>query len=1036
MSELLSRFVSRPILAFMIAATILVLGLLANDRIPITMLPEGIARNRVNVMIFVSNLTPQEAEEEVYEPFENQLLTIAGVTKVTGRCSTRRIFVTVETSPQVDTKYAAAEVRDRLHRARASWPSQIDRWGMWRETNESLPLMFMAIGVPGSEQRYYDLIDHEIQPALERVDGVGEITMWGLVGESIRIFFDRDKFRQFGLNFREILQGLQSDNQNVPIGEIREGDREFVVRAELRYPDLEAIRELPVADGRLKIRDIARVERVRSLRDRVARVDGKVAVSGMIRKTAGANSVETAHRVREYFEKLKEDPRFEGFEPIYNFDKGQLIEDSLSTLQESSLIGAALAFFVLLFFLRRLGMTIVITLSLPLSLLVALSFIYFRGDTLNLLSMASLTMALGMLVDNSVVVLENIFRLRQAGQSWYSSCVDGVRGVGTAVALATLTTVAVFLPISFFGQNASATAMTQAISLPLCVALLGSLFVALVLLPATIAFLHRRSDREAGGALPGAGRPRGLVAWLTERQAGFLDRALRHRFLATFALVVSTVLLGFYIKGAWKMDVAATGGGRATIELDFPRGTTLSEANDISSELERFLIDKKQEPEWRIRKVTARFDRDTGSVTVDMPRGSTKEDLESLVALMREQMPKFTGVEQKVWARGVQSDEGGMEGERAFTVTLKGRDSEFLRDWGLELEKALIERKLAANVELGSAADQEELRLGIDRQRMQELGVDPMVLLAFVNSGLTGQRVSRFREPGGFDTDVIAEFDEVADMELKDLLEMQIWSQDSGFQRLGDLSNYEFTKGYDQITRTNGVLTTTLTGERPEGVTMTDFLAGMRRVVEEQRVPRGFTWEIGGRFGNQREQQVELLTALVLGMVLVFLVMGLLFESVTLPVAVFGTVPFAMAGGLAGLFALGHKFEVVVILGLMILGGVIVNNGIVLLDHVVRLREGGLTRHEAILQGVRDRLRPIVMTATTTIVGLTPMIFIGGDAQGGFDYKNMAIVVASGLLLGTFLTPFVVSLGYTLVDDAWMSVRRVLWRARSGAAAN
>ncbi|PIE23151.1 MAG: hypothetical protein CSA62_08925 [Planctomycetota bacterium] len=1032
MSGLLSRFVGRPVLAFMIAASILVLGLIANSRIPITLLPDGIARNRINVFIRISNLTPQEAEEEVYEPFENQLLTIAGVTKATGRCSSHSIVVTVETSPKVDVKYAAAEVRDRLHRARAFWPAHIDRWGMWRETNETLPLMFIAMGIPSNEQHCYDLLEHEIQPALERVEGVGEITMWGMIIDSIRILFDRDRIQQFGLNFREILQELQKDNRNIPIGEVREGEREFVVRAELRYPDLEAIRSLPVAGGRLQIRDIARVERRRSLRDRVTRVDGKIAVSGMIRKTADANSVETAHRVREYFEKMKEDPRFAGFEPIYNFDKGEMIEDSLSTLKESSLIGAALAFFVLWFFLRRLGVTAIITLSLPLSLLVAMSFLYFRGRTLNLLSMASLTMALGMLVDNSVVVLENIFRLRQTGRSWMQACIEGVRGVGTAVALATLTTIAVFLPIGFFGENASATAMSQAVSLPLCIALLASLFVALVLMPASIAFVHRRKDSTLSKAeLP---RP-GLVAWMTEQLTRFLDRALRHRFLSCSGLLLAALLLSVYIKSSWQMDIVSTGGGRASIEFEFPRGTLLSEANRVSNKLESFLMDKKQDPDWPVEKVSARFDRKKGSITVSMPRRSTSKDLDRLVERMRQQLPTFPGIEQKVWGRGEQGGDGGggQEGKNAFTVTLKGRDSEFLRDWALALEKRLLEQKLAKNVEVGSAADQEELRLGINRQRMQELGVDPWVFLSFVNSGLSGQRVSRFREPGGFDTDLIAEFDEVETMELKQLLEMQIWSRNSGFQRLGDLSEYEFTKGYEEITRSNGVLTTILSGERPEGLTMSQFEQGLRSIVREQEPPRGFSWEMGGRFGDQWEQQVELVTALVLGMVLVFLVMGLLFESVTLPLAVFGTVPFAMGGGLAGLFLLGHYFELVVILGLMILGGVIVNNGIVLLDHVVRLRAAGLNRHEAILQGVRDRLRPIIMTATTTIVGLAPMIFIRSEAQAGFDYKNMAIVVASGLMLGTFLTPFVVSLGYTLVDDGWLWVRRVLWQASRSA---
>jgi len=1040
MSKFLSQFVERPILVFMLTLTILVMGVMSLTRIPLALLPDGlVGSNRINIWIPTRNLTPQEAEEQVYAPLEGQLLTIPGITESTGYCRSHSVRVFARIASATDIKLAAAEVRDRIERARASWPQSVDRWYTWRETAETLPMFFFNIGIPDASQKYYDLLQNEVQPKLERIEGVGEVSIFGMVGESVRIFFDRYKLSQLRVNFQQLLQNMADDNVTLPIGEIREGASRYIVRADLLYHDLDQIRDLPIGNG-FKIRDVARVERVRSYRDNVSRVDGKVAVTGMIRQQAGANTVATARRVRSFFDDLTKEPRFAGIEPMWDFDKGKFIENTVGTLQTSAFYGGLLAFCVLILFLRRLRTTLMLTLSLPISLLVAITSMYFQGDSLNLFTMTSITLAIGMLVDNSVVVLENIDRLRRKGLSWPDACVQGVQGVGNAVSLATATTIAIFVPVMFFSANPNVQRQAFSMCLPLCIALVGSLFVALILLPAGVAFLNRRDTAvpaATGDELAGAPAKPSRFAGLIEHQVRFTDWVISHRKASIAMLVVLLVGLQVVLRMTFKSDVRMSGGDNIEMMWEFPRGTTLAMASRASAQYEQWI--EKNKKSWGIRRVSARFNRKSGRLRISLPSGSTQEDLERVVKKLRGEMPTIPGIKPEVYSHGVQGDEA-QEGNRGFMIELEGRDSEHLRRWALELKQQLLDAGLAETVDLGRSNNQDEIRINVDRGRMQELGVQPRTLFGIVSYGLSGQQVSRFRQPDGHELSIIAEFDNTEDMELKDLKEMRIWTPTGG-QRLGSLAKFDFTEGYSSVRRRNGVLTTAVAGERPENVTMPQFSAALAKLVPKELLPRGYNWTIGGRFRDRMDWQKDLMSALMVGVVFVFLVMGFFFESVVLPFSVIGTVPLAILGGLTGMALFGRLFEPMVIFGLMILAGVIVNNGIVLLDHIVYLRrEFDMSRRDAILEGVRDRIRPIVMTASTTIVGLLPMTMMQVQANQGVSYAGMSTVVASGLFFATFLTPFVVPLAYTLLDDLSVWGMSILHHAfakpeRSSAAA-
>ncbi len=1025
MGARLASLVTRPILILMITLTILVVGGIALFKLPIQAFPNGFAGSRINLWIPVREQNPKEVEEKIYAPLEGQLLTIPGIESVRGWCSSRGVRVFIELNPGLDPRLAVAEVRDRIQRARPSWPSDIDRWWSWRESSTTIPLMFFGIGLPDTKQKTFDAIDNVLRPKLEAIDGVGEVTFFGQVVQSVRILFDRQKVQQHRLNLFELIQKLRGDNLRIPIGTVPEGESRFVVTADLRYGSIKSIEDIPIGQS-LKLRDIAEIKKVRSLSNSISRVNGKIAIHGLMRKTSDANAVDTAERIRETFDHLvKTDPRLKGLVPIWFFDQGLFIQESIDNLVGSAFLGGILAFFVLLMFLRRLKMTLAITLSLPLSLLVASSVLFFRGETFNMISMASLTIALGMLVDNSIVVLENIYRLRQKGFSWTRACQQGVSEVSTAVFLATLTSIVVFLPMFFMGDSQGSRVLLSAFGIPLSTALLASLFVALILLPAATRVLHRRDKTaENQDQNPGLFARLSLLPFLTRIQSRILAFCLGHRVLASIA---ATLLLGVFItmmKLNARTDVTSGGNrGQISVNWELPRGYTLAEADQVCLRLEKILLDHKKE--WDLKYVTARVNRKTSQLNLTFKKGTNSKQVETITEKIKKELPEIPGIETTVSSQVAGRGEQAREGDHGFMIRLDGRDSDYLQAWSKKIKKALLASGLASDVDLGQSEGQDEVLMRIDRRRMQELGVESQILNWIVGAGLRGQEVSRIQRPDGSELRLIAEYDDSADLELKDLKAMRIFARGRGSPRLSQLAKFELSKGYGSIVRENGRLSLRIAGSRPKDVSWDQFQRGLFFLMKTWPTPRGYSWSIGGQAHKQGAQMAEMLSALLLGLLLVFLVMGVLFESVILPFAIYSTLPLALLGGLAFFYTLGGMLDVPAYLGLIVLVGVLVNNGIVLLDHIIRLQSQGKDRHSAILEGTRDRLRPILMTAGTTIVGLIPMIFQEQGSSQGFSYQGLASVVALGLFLGTLLTPTIVPLAYTILDDAWSFVKNL-----------
>lgn len=1031
-SGLYSLFVDRPVLTLMVSFALLVVGVIALLRLPLRLTPEGLVRNQINVWIPIARpMAPREVEEDVLKPFEALLRTIPGIKSVTANASATSAFVSVELSQDLDVNLAAAEVRDKAQRARLEWPQEVDRYFTWREDGSAMPLAFFQMLTPARNADWDYRIDQIVRPRLEAVDGVGRVEMWGLLDETLRIWFDTDKLRAASVNYRELVERLARDNFAEPVGELDDGSSRVLLRVDTKFRTASQIEEYPVRPG-LRLADVARVERVPTVRSELSRYNQKYTYSGAVRLAASANPVDSSERLRAACAALQAEPTLEGIEFRFLFDQGEFIRGSIETLVSSALQGGALAVVILWLFLRDLRFTLVIALSIPITMLIVGGWLYFTGDTLNVLTMAGMTIAIGMVVDNSVVVLENIRRLRAAGHSLRDACVAGAREVGLAVTLATLTTVVVFLPMVFMSGSTMTRTLLGAVGIPLSVALIGSLLVALLLLPSGVRQLAAGVTSTRAEAARGIGwlTP---IRWLMAVNAVLLRWSLRHRVLA---LVACTAVLGTTAIAWGRLDTRFQvdafnpfRGGDVTVRLQIPGSLTLAEVDAEVKLLEEFALANKER--WRIAGVSSRFSRTSIRIDLVLERGLEPKQVAEIRTAVLAEWPRRPGLRPTLResGRGMGGGGGGEQQDLSnFVLRLYGRDSEYLANLAVDVVEDLRRQPEVASVEAGELERNKEVVVEINRDRAQELGIPPENLFGVMTSGLRGRELTRFEEEGR-EIRLIAQYEGGNKYALKDLKEAQVFASRGTFQRLGDVGTVRFQPMLPAIERKDGKTSLVIVGKRAPDVGANAFGEVLKRVMDRYVLPRGYSWAEDSASRDTQMQIRELLQAMLLSVTLVFLLMGVLFESLILPLATLVTIPFALFGAVWGLLLFRGSIDVMAVVGLVLLCGVVVNNGIVLLDCVQQRRREGLNREAALLEAVHQRLRPILMTAATTIVGLLPMILFGDPGAQGLSYIGMALVVAGGLAVCTFFTAYAVPLAYTWMDDLSLWLRGIWLRA-------
>ena len=1008
----LPRFaLRRPVTVSMGLLAMLVLGAIAWTRIPVQLMPTGYDFPFVWMWAPYRNASPQEVERQIVQPVEDAIGTMPGLRRVESRAGSDYANWRMEFDQDVDMDEVWANLVDRMERTVPDLPDDFEQYYIWKYNPEDDPIMWMAVSLPDDEADPAYLVETRIVRALERVPGVARVEFYGAARARIYIDFNREEVERHSVSLYQVMQQLGGENFTMPSGEVRAEGSLVLVRSMSTFQDVQSIRALPIGKG-LVLDDIADVIHGRPLDTTIHRVNGLSAASMDIYKESGANTLDVTRSLQAELDLLSADQLLAGFQFHRFFDQGQLIQESIDNLRDTAVQGGLLAVFVLFLFLRRTRITLLIAATIPMSLLMTLIVMYARGDTINLLSMMGLMLSVGMVVDNSIVVVESIYSRRERGESPIHAALHGTAEVALAILAATLTTIVVFLPLITMSDDARFSFFMGTLGMPVCLALVSSLIVALIVVPLA-------TTAVAGGE---PAPPSRVFLWLAGRYEALLSLVLRRRFDAALFAILALLSSSWAANNLKRADEVSGGMVDAVVRMSFPASFSPTEMDEAMTEVEQLFLERTDE--WRIKAVRTRRWRSSSRGFVmcflePRERGDiTKQDL---LEAIDDLLPELPGV-----AMGVGWGGGGRGGGNELTLRLSGPDSETLMELGEDIAQRLrgVPGVIDAEPELGEKGA-DELVLQVDRVRAARYGVDPSILARSVAFGFRGG-VLRPVHLEGKDVPVQTGFRLEDRADVRRLDAFTVWSP-QGSVALSTVADKTFQKGFGEIRRmdrkTSISVKVTFEDE--------DMMAGratMTRALEGLRMPRGYSWNAGQRFDDLENQDAARQFALLLSVAYVFLLMGMLFESSWLPMSVLFSIPFAFFGVYWMLFLTQTTFEMMAGIGLVILVGIVVNNAIVLVDRVQQHRAEGMARDAAILAAGRDRMRPILMTAATTIVGLLPMA-LGESGLVGIPYYPLGRAVIGGLLASTLLSLLLVPLFYTYLDDLkGMQLRVLGWR--------
>lgn len=1023
-SPFFQSLIKRPVLVAMATISVLLLGLIAASRIPIELLPEGFTGNTLTIFAPWRSANPREVEERIVRPIEEEMRTLEGVTEVRSQSTASAGFVTLSFGGKADMDLAVAEVRDRIERVLPRLPSDIDRVFVRKfDLSEDLPAVMFAVTYPEELlDEAQDLAADAIIPRLEAIDGVAAVTLNGIFPSSIRIFLDEERLRAARIDLGELVERLQTDNIAAPVGDLEEGGLRFIVRVDSRFQGPEEIADYVIRPG-LTLGDLGTVEQVRSVSDYVVRMGGQFAFWGQITKETTANTFETCAEIQRVLDhELPADPSLGRFEYATWFNQGELIRNSLTALGMTAAQGGVIALLVLLLFLRRIRYTLLICLSIPLSVMAAVAWLFLSGMSFNLLTIMGVTIAIGMLVDNSIVVVESIFAHRQQGESLDRACATGPSEVGIAVLTATLTTLVVFLPLIFMSTERNTQVTAQTIGVPLCVSLIASLAVALLLVPV---ISYRFGSREAAAAPTRSRLDRipqvPVVALFQAANQAILRWTLKNRLWAF--LVCGSLLWGGQMigNGVRKSTSEGDGGTRIQLPFEFSINGSLDFASDEAQYIEDAALPLVEE--LGARGVLLFFSASGGELSFFYKEKMGQERVDEIQKRVLDAIPERAGVHIHVQGEGrrrrMRQGEGaqGSDGGGWLRFKITGPDSDRCAALALDAAALLLQQPEFLKVGDPREEEEQEIRLTLDRERMQQLGVTSRQVLGTVEWGLRGFQVSRMQTGRG-DLPIIIQYEEdLSQKGLDALREFGVFSSTTLQELpLSSLATFERGAAWGSISRTDGRTAVTVQAKPADPHDARANALAARRAFSQLELPRGYAWEESGGYQQFQQDLKELFSALGLAIALVYFLMGVLFESAILPLSVLTTVPFAITGSYVTFAVTGVPMDNLAYVGFIVLAGVVVNNGIVLVARVQQLRSDGLDRDEALLRAAYQRLRPILMTAVTTVAGLLPMAITRGS-ENGISFQTLAVSLSGGLAIATVFTVWVVPLSYTLFED-------------------
>ncbi len=1000
----------------MMTLSVIILGGISFSRLTVDLMPD-ISYPTLNVSTIYENASPEEIEELVTRPIEQAMSAVPGVEEVTSVSSEGRSRVQLTFSWGTDLDVAANDVRDRLDRVIGRLPEDAERPSLRKFDPASFPILILGASSSLDPIQTRRIIDDEIQYRLERVPGVAAMDVMGGLSREIHVDLDPDKLKALEIPLDQVVERIRTANVMLPAGAIEIGNLEITLRTPGEFTSLEQLRGTTIAvheGAPVRLGEVADVrdswERVR----RIVRVNGRPGLRLSINKQSGTNTVEVAERVLQEVSRINQDIPQIHITPI--IDTSLYIRRSIANVGSSAFYGGAFAVLILLLFLRNLRSTAIIAVAIPISIIATFAMIYFGGFTLNLMTLGGLALGVGMLVDNAIVVLENISRLRDGGAASSAAAVRGTEEVTAAIIASTLTTLAIFLPLIF--TRGMAGVMFKQLAFVISFSLLASLGVSLTLVPMLASrYLRPVSLERVAGERFGHRLFRLSGEALARLELGYqrlLRFALSHRLAmaggASLLLAGSLALIP--LVGTELMPQSDEGEVRVDAEMEV--GTRVAVVDEAMQKVEAVVA--REVPETESAVSTSGGDSShTGDLRLSLkPESRRDRSSEEIANALRPKLAGIPGTTIRTRA-----------GQGLFLLRRLSGGSERVEveiyGYNLETASALAQRVKAIVEDVPGVTDARITRdfgaperlVEVDRAKAETMKVAVQDVAEMLQTVISGRQAGNYREAGD-EFEIRVKVKDSERLSLREVLDLTVNNSAGEPVVLRNLVRLLPRSGPVQIERKNQERLITVRANI-SGRDMGSILRDIRRELSSLPVPSGFRVGFGGDYEEQRKAFRELALNLVLALVLVYIVMACLYESLRDPFVVMFSVPLAIIGVALVLFLTNTTFNMQSYIGCIMLGGIVVNNAILLVDYTNLLRrEEGMGLSEAIETAGRRRLRPILMTALTTIFGLVPLAL--GLGEGGEAQAPLARAVIGGLISSTFITLLIVPVAYSLFE--------------------
>ncbi len=998
--------IKRPVTTVIFFISLLLLGMVASRFLPLEKWP-GIDIPELYINIPYPNSTPAEVERLITKPVEEALATISGIQRFRSWSKETGADISIQFKWDDNINAKSIEAREKIDAIRDLLPDDVERVLVFQFNTNDMPVFNLRISSDRDLSLAYDLLDRNLKRPIERVPGVSQVNLYGVDKRQITIRLDETKIASYRLKLPEVVQILRRMNFSQSAGFLNTSEGKVMINPNGKFESIAEVEDIYITQY-IKLGDIASIQLELPEREDGRHLHQTYAIGMDIMKESSANLVEVASRVMDVVNEVGNSPQFNGINLFVMQNTAEDVTNSLANLTEAGMIGALLSVIVLYMFLRHITTTAIVVLSVPFAIFITLGAMYLLGYSLNILSLMGLMLAVGMLVDNAVVVTESIFHERQQMKDQIKATNKGVRNVSLAVIAGTCTTAIVFLP-NIVGKKIDVTIFLEHVAIAICISLFASLLIAQTLIPlltSKIKEIPVKENTEDGKMMRFY---QSSLSWVMNHQ--------KKSFFIGFLLFASMAVPMGMVSSDESDGVSAT---RMFINYQIQGNYNKDEVEQVVNKMEDYLYANQEQFEFE--SVYSYYTNGYANTVINMKKELTKT-VKEIKSEVESGWPEFVRAKPQFgWSSG---NGGGVR------VTLNGNATEVLMEIAKQIIPILENTPGLDDVNSEVTGEQKEVQIIINRERAQNLGLSSRDIATAAATALRGMNLRTYRDRNSGEIQVRLSFADDVEKSLERFKSLVVHSDGGKDYRLDQLAEIRIIPRLNEISRFERQTSLDIGANLAEGTTLEQAKERIEKTLSQIELPSGYSWSLNGSFQRQREAENIMQINMLLALCMIYIVMAALFESLVLPTAVITSLLFSISGVFWSLLITGTNMSIMVMIGILILMGIVVNNGIVLVDRINQLREQGMGIKDAVLEGSRNRIRPILMTVSTTVLGLVPLAIgnanIGG--AGSPEYSPMAIAIMGGLIFSTATSLYLVPLAYVLLLKLRDRTQRMMKRS-------